>query len=158
MTDTVSGLIWLKNANCFEALDWAAAHRAAAALAGGQCGLTDGSSADDWRLPSKGEWAATIARGVALGCTGAARPPLTNDAGTACYGDGSMFSGGGTSDLYPETAYCWSSSRDEIYPQVAWVANFLNGVVNTNGLESGASHKWTNANHIRLWPVRGGPH
>jgi hypothetical protein len=56
--DTLTGLIWLKNANCL-ALgpplgkpNWAAAIAAANALASGSCGLSDGSKAGDWRLPN----------------------------------------------------------------------------------------------------------
>ena len=68
VTDTVTGLIWLQNANCFSEI-YSAANQAAAGLAAGQCGLTDGSSAGDWRLPTKAEWQATIARAVGLACS-----------------------------------------------------------------------------------------
>ena len=69
VTDTVTGLIWLKQADCLGVHDWAAANRAAAGLKDGDCGgLTDKSSPGDWRLPTKDEWSATIARAVALGC------------------------------------------------------------------------------------------
>ena len=67
VTDTVTGLIWLQNANCFGVQNYATANQAAAGLADGQCGLTDGSSAGDWRLPTKAEWEATVARAVASG-------------------------------------------------------------------------------------------
>jgi hypothetical protein len=50
VTDTVTGLIWLKNANCFSIINHSAANQAAAGLAAGQCGLTDGSSAGDERV------------------------------------------------------------------------------------------------------------
>jgi hypothetical protein len=56
VTDTEKGLIYLKNANCFGVQDWVASNESAATLAHGQCGLTDGSRAGDWRLSSKGEW------------------------------------------------------------------------------------------------------
>ena len=68
VTDTATGLIWLKNASCFRTNSYASANQAAAALADGQCGLTDGSTVGDWRLPTRGEWETTIARAVALGC------------------------------------------------------------------------------------------
>lgn len=51
--DTQGNLIWLKNANCFGyvfSLDQAKTY--SNGLANGQCGLTDGSNAGDWHLPS----------------------------------------------------------------------------------------------------------
>ena len=52
VTDRLSGLVWLKNANCFGEQTWDTAMASAAALASGQCGLTDGSAAGAWRLPT----------------------------------------------------------------------------------------------------------
>ena len=45
VTDTMTGLVWLKNANCFGQQVWATAIISATALASGTCGLTDGSVA-----------------------------------------------------------------------------------------------------------------
>ncbi|MDH3349681.1 MAG: DUF1566 domain-containing protein [Desulfobulbaceae bacterium] len=51
--DTMTGLKWLKNANCFGALGWTNALNAANALADGQCDLISSSSnAGDWRIPN----------------------------------------------------------------------------------------------------------
>src|SRR5262245_16915111 len=58
--DTQTGLIWLKNANCFGLTNWANANIKAAALANGQCRLADGSKAGDWRLPTIDEWQAML--------------------------------------------------------------------------------------------------
>ena len=52
ITDNLTGLIWLKNANCFSAITWVQALSSCNGLANGSCGLTDGSSAGDWRLPN----------------------------------------------------------------------------------------------------------
>jgi len=52
VTDHLTGLIWLKNANCFGTRNWADALSDSNGLASGSCGLTDGSSANDWRLPN----------------------------------------------------------------------------------------------------------
>jgi hypothetical protein len=52
VTDTLTGLIWLENANCWGTQNWATALTNANGLASGSCGLTDGSSAGDWRLPN----------------------------------------------------------------------------------------------------------
>jgi hypothetical protein len=48
--DHLTGLIWLKNANCFGAKIWHDALNASNNLATGQCGLSDGSSPGDWHL------------------------------------------------------------------------------------------------------------
>jgi hypothetical protein len=52
VTDNLTGLIWLKNAGCFAPAVWATALTDANQLASGQCGLNDGSSAGQWRLPN----------------------------------------------------------------------------------------------------------
>ena len=51
VTDSFTGLIWLKNANCI-GLQWAVALKNIGSLTNGQCGLTDGSTAGQWRLPN----------------------------------------------------------------------------------------------------------
>lgn len=62
VTDNLTGLIWLQEGTCMQffsgdptgsnARPWVAALTAAAQLASGRCGLTDGSAAGDWRLPN----------------------------------------------------------------------------------------------------------
>ena len=52
VTDTVTGLVWLKQSNCLSSADWEAAKKAVAGLKDGSCMLTDGSSPGDWRLPT----------------------------------------------------------------------------------------------------------
>jgi hypothetical protein len=70
--DEDSGLIWLKDANCSELAgtdssgkaDWITAiDVAAASLTSGICGLTDGSIAGAWRLPTQEEWIAFVDHG-----------------------------------------------------------------------------------------------
>jgi hypothetical protein len=51
VTDNLTGLIWLKNASCFN-VDWTTALSNANSLADGTCGLTDSSTAGQWRLPN----------------------------------------------------------------------------------------------------------
>src|SRR5438876_154550 len=79
VTDSVTGLVWLKQSNCLSSADWEAAKKAVAGLKNGDCMLTDGSSPGDWRLPSQKEWETAMEKALALGCSG---PTLTNDAGT----------------------------------------------------------------------------
>ena len=52
VTDNLTGLVWLKNADCFGPKSWEQALSDAYMLSSGQCGLSDGSVAGDWRLPN----------------------------------------------------------------------------------------------------------
>ena len=60
VADNKSGLVWLKNANCFDQKDWSTAMASARYLRNGQCGLRDGSGAGQWRLPRRAEWETLI--------------------------------------------------------------------------------------------------
>jgi Protein of unknown function (DUF1566) len=126
--DNLTGLIWLKNANCFGALPWANALSEANHLASGRCGLTDGSIAGDWRLPKVKELQSLID----FGDFGPALP------------DGHPFSG-----VQPSTY--WSSTTKQpdtvpaVDPGVAW------GVSLNFGNTSDVSKNATNP----LWPVWG---
>lgn len=55
VTDNLTGLIWLKNANCFGQGDWQDALNNANTLADGSCGLSDSSIGGNWRLPNVNE-------------------------------------------------------------------------------------------------------
>jgi hypothetical protein len=142
VTDTVTGLIWLKDANCFpgpggSGLRYAAANQAAAGLADGQCGLTDGSSSGDWRLPTKAEWEATIAS-AAGPCSGSP-PTLTNDPGTGCLIVGpSSFAG--------VQFFYWSSSVVDGGGTDAWFVHLVDGRLDAAG-------KLTD---LLVWAVRSG--
>ena len=48
-------LVWLKIANSFGLMTWNQAMSTTASLKSGHYGLTDGSKAGDWRLPTKDE-------------------------------------------------------------------------------------------------------
>ena len=52
LTDNLTGLVWLQNANCNGYTSWADALTWANTLASGDCGLADGSVAGDWRVPN----------------------------------------------------------------------------------------------------------
>lgn len=52
LTDQATGLIWLRDAGCLGWITWVQALSNCNALADGSCGLSDGSQAGDWRLPS----------------------------------------------------------------------------------------------------------
>ncbi len=55
VTDGLTGLVWMKNAGCFAPSNWYDALTEANQLASGQCGLTDGSTAGQWRMPNANE-------------------------------------------------------------------------------------------------------
>ena len=58
LTDNLTGLIWLKNVNCFKLIAWGGAMTAVRGLKDGDCGpdsgliLSDGSFPGDWRIPT----------------------------------------------------------------------------------------------------------
>jgi len=65
VTDNLTGLVWLQNANCKDTvggvvkgsgfLTWTNALSWSNSLASGKCGLTDDSVANQWRLPTRKE-------------------------------------------------------------------------------------------------------
>jgi len=55
ITDNLTGLIWLKNADCFGERQWEYALSDVMGLSRGYCGLSDGSGPFDWRLPNRFE-------------------------------------------------------------------------------------------------------
>jgi len=89
VTDTHTGLTWLQDAGCLGSSTWAKAKQAAAGLEHGQCGLTDGSRAGDWRLPTNDEWLATVRDARDHPQLKCRNPALTDDSGSNCFGDGS---------------------------------------------------------------------
>ncbi len=52
VTDSLTGLIWLKNADCFGSMTWQQAIDSAKSLSNGKCGLTDRSTTGKWRIPN----------------------------------------------------------------------------------------------------------
>jgi hypothetical protein len=56
VTDKNTGLVWLKNVNCYDTQDCYTAMSLAGELKNGECGLSDGSAEGDWRLPTKQEF------------------------------------------------------------------------------------------------------
>lgn len=128
VTDNRSGLIWLKNANCFGGL-WEKAMQSAANLASGQCGLSDGSTRGTWRLPTKEEWEAMVDKSYTS-------PALSNAAGTGKWTEGDAFVG--------VLSWYWSSSTPIDDGYTLWVVNLSDGSMNYGGGE------------FPMWPVRGG--
>ena len=142
VTDTVTNLIWLKNASCWGMNNtWSLAMARAIGLEHGECGLTDHSSPGDWRLPTKEEWQTTVLQAYLLECR---MPCLTNTPGTGCYIAGPVsFTGvhaAVDSDRY------WSRTVYAGQPAWAWYMQLING--NMGFLTKQALYG--------VWPVRGG--
>jgi len=131
VTDTLTGLVWLENANCTKFFlgdstgenqrSWGNALTAANSLEDGYCGLTDGSSEGDWRLPNLRELQTLIDYGEYW-------PALP---------DGHPFTG-------VQSDYYWSSTT---IAGNAWFVCLQFGPVSYGSK--------TNADYV--WPVRGGP-
>jgi hypothetical protein len=128
VTDNLTGLIWLKNANCFSYKIWSAALISANTLASGACGLTDGSTVGQWRLPNITELESLVdvERNNPALPTG---HPFTS-VQSSVYWSGST--GSGNNALY-QGSY-------------AWFVGMGDGVVYSSGKSDG--------NYV--WPVRAG--
>jgi hypothetical protein len=131
--DNQTGLIWLKMADCLGAETWQDAKNIAAALADGQCMLTDGSVAGNWRLPTQAEWGIFTDQSYN-------DPALSNAIGNAQWSEGDVFTG-------VKSAWYWSSTTDQTYPEDANLWYSVDGYVNWH-IEKTSLHE--------IWPVRGG--
>ncbi len=158
VTDTVTGLIWLQNANCFGPQNWATANDLAAGLDAKQCGFSDDSTPGDWRLPTKEEWEATIiGQAVVLDCF-SPPPVLTGTRGiitgsnlTGCYADEPVpvFSAATVQRFY------WSSTAFEADPGAAHLADLDFAFIGVlEKICSGAIGQ--DCPPPFVWPVRGG--
>jgi uncharacterized protein YjdB len=98
VTDNLTGLIWLKNANCFSTQTWSAALTSGNTLASGACGLTDGSTAGQWRLPNRKELQSLVDRSKFSPALPTGHP-FTSVQSAATYWSSSTYSGG--------TSYAW---------------------------------------------------
>jgi len=132
VTDKLTGLIWLKEANCFSTRTWNNALYDSNGLQDGECGLTDGSSAGEWRLPNKREL-------LSLAHDGYYNPALSNTAGTGKWSYGDPFD-----NVQP--IYYWSSTTYSVVTLYAWYVSMYDGYVSIED-------KY-NAHYV--WPVRGG--
>ena len=141
VTDNLTGLIWLKNANCASATrDWATALtdvgslNSAGTMNDNSCGDTSngGSHQTDWRLPNRSELLSLVHYGVYS-------PALPNTAGTGQWTEGNPFTG-------VQSSYYWSSTSNASYAALAWRVDLGSGFVFANA-KTGAYY---------VWPVRGG--
>ncbi len=138
VTDNLTDLVWLKKANCGGTKKWIDAMPFANALydgwtgdgTGGDCTLSDGSIAGEWRLPNVKEFASLFDFGYFS-------PALSNAAGTGHWTEGDPFLG-------VEANLYWTASSYVGTPTNAWFVYLVSGVVNL-GAKSAAYY---------VWPVR----
>jgi hypothetical protein len=161
VTDSTTGLIWLKDAACASlgTPDFATANAATAGLHAGQCGLSDGSAAGQWRLPTREEWLATLAgpQGLISQFEPAmcVNPPLTANDGKTCYS--AAAAGPGLNQhafLNVAPLGYWSSSTYELDPTFAYLADL--SVANLGTASAITPHFQINGLFLNVWPVRGG--
>jgi hypothetical protein len=128
VSDKLTGLVWLKNANCFGAQIWVSSLSSANSLASGQCGLTDNSTAGQWRLPNVIEMFSLV------------NESLPNNA--------TWLNSQGFSGVQSAYSMYWSSNTFAHNTDNAVPVNIDYGFVN----EALGSNK--NTNNFYSWPVR----
>jgi hypothetical protein len=139
--DNLTGLIWLKNANCTtsSALNltttgsaiWTNAITFCNGLKSGDCGLTD-TVAGDWRLPSAQELFSLIDFAYHT-------PALSNTSGAGIWTTGEPFDG-------VRSAYYWSSTP--------FASTAKSMIVDLDYGDVNSATKLTT--YYYVWPVRGG--
>ena len=113
VTDHLTGLVWMKNAACFEQTDWATALTDCNTLNNGECGLTDDSEEGNWRLPNVNELFSLIHHGFHS-------PAVPNTAGTAVCTEGDPFNNVGW-------GWYWTSTYNASNSDHAWQIYFRHG-------------------------------
>ena len=134
VTDKLTGLIWMKNANAFGMRTWADAMGDAYNLHSDSIpGLTDGSKEGDWRLPNVRELQSLVDYKFYS-------PSLPNTLGTGQWVEDNPFQGVQSSVYWSSTTYVHDITN-------AWNVTFGAGPVNYNFMST----------HYYVWCVRGGP-
>ncbi len=136
VTDSDNDLVWLRNALCDElnnagnGLNWYDATATVGSLASGSCGLTDGSSAGEWRLPTREEWEQFV-------CNHYTEPAICNTPGTGKWSQGDPFNN-------VQLFYYWTGTPVESSTDNAWTLFMDHGIAL---IGSNSSNNYT-------WPVR----
>ncbi len=133
--DMATGLVWLKNANCFGVKKWIDsstfndAQTSSGTLKSGSCDLTDGSVEGDWRLPTKSELQSIGTDPPATWTSD--RPSVT-------------WTMPGTPFDSVQSSLYWSSTTYASSTSLAWYMDMFNG-----------DASFTNKDYaISVWPVR----
>jgi hypothetical protein len=130
VTDNLTGLIWLKNANAFGRRTWKQALSDAKTIASGSAGLSDGSKAGDWRLPDVEEL-------IRLVDFAYFNPSLSNASGKSKWVSRGAFIEVQSSNYWSSTTYSGNSAS-------AWGVYLYDGHVGSVGKTS----------TYYVWPVR----
>jgi hypothetical protein len=109
--DTVTGLFWLKEADCINA-SWSGAITAVNNLASGQCGLTDSSTAGQWRMPNRFEMLSIAQRSATF--------PIAAYYNGTYLPDGTTVSGTVVFDNFMVSQFYWTSSTYASDSTQAW--------------------------------------
>jgi len=145
--DNLTGLIWLKDANCTDTvggiargsglLDWPSALAWSNNLSDGKCGLSDNSAAGDWRLPNIVELRSLID-----------------------YSRHDPALPGGHRFINVQSIWYWSSTTNPVYTAGAYNVGMSRGSIHVTGkypAAFGASRVRNKAGALLgVWPVRGG--
>lgn len=135
VTDHLSGLIWLQDANCKGTMRWEAALTAANQLASGACGLSDGSTQGQWRMPNVNELESLVD-------VSQTRPAI--------------LAGASFTNVSLGSAY-WSSTTYTALPSSAMAIRFTDGRW-INGIDAGDAgfNNSKSASSNALWAVKSG--
>jgi hypothetical protein len=142
VTDNMTGLVWLEDANCNGTMSWATALSWANGLFDGSissggvnqdCGLSDGSLPGEWRVPTEAEF-------ESLACMEYDNPAIPNTEGTGQWVSGDPFI-----DIQSGSVeYYWTSTSVETGPASAYLG-FPRSQATTPTGKSYAGY---------VWPVR----
>ncbi len=135
--DNLTGLVWLRNARCFGPRRWRGALELTAELGHGGCGLSDGSSPGDWRLPTQTELEALLDLRFTA-------PSISNAQGDAQWTQGDAFVG-------VESRFYWSSDL------VDDCLGVLPGAIVVNLGDGSARCRAIALFFSAFWPVRSTP-
>lgn len=103
VTDNLTKLVWLKDANAFGTRDWSTALTDCNTLKTGAAGLTDGSAEGDWRLPSRFELESLLDLAFYS-------PALSNTSGTGQWTPGVPFTTVQSGTYWSGTSYAYNPS------------------------------------------------
>ena len=141
VTDNLTGLVWLEDANCNGLRNWASAltyvntlydGSIASGGVGGDCGLSDGSLPGEWRLP-------TAAESYSLAFMETQNPAIPNTAGTGQWTNGDPFL-----NIVTGNVHWWTSTS------LAWSTASAHGWFPRSLLSDVAGK----SNTYYVWPVR----
>lgn len=148
ITDNLTGLIWLKDANCTDTvggikrvgglLNWSSGLIWSNNLSDGKCGLSDKSVAGDWRLPNLNELRSLLD-----------------------YSHHDPILPGGHPFSNVQSVWYWSSTTNPVYSSGAYNVGMSRGSVhstNKGRMSMGGVSRVGNKidSVLGVWPVRGG--